>query len=112
MNDDGDCYYAVIFTAEMTEDLDGYEDMARKMRKLVEKQPGYIAMHHSMEGKQEVTISYWEDLESIKAWKQQPEHRAAQELGRSKWYANYEVQFAKIDKFYKSRQSETGHERL
>lgn len=108
MNDDADCYYAVIFTAEMTQDLEGYEDMARKMRKLVEKQPGYIAMHHSMEGRREVTISYWQNLESIKAWKQQPEHRAAQELGRSKWYANYSVQFAKIDKFYKSRQSGTG----
>ncbi len=104
MNDKGDFYYAVIFSYEMADDLAGYADMADKMAELVEKQPGYIGRHDSVEGKREVTISYWQDLDSVKAWKQNPEHQAAQALGRSKWYANYEVQIIKIDKFYKSCQ--------
>jgi len=36
------------------------------------------------EGQQEIPISYWQNQEHIKQWKQNPEHSAAQELGRTK----------------------------
>ena len=75
-----DSYYAVIFTAEMSDDTAGYADMAQRMTELVEQQPGYIGKHTSMEGNRELTVSYWESLAAIKAWKAHPEHRAAQEL--------------------------------
>ena len=110
MEDKGDAYYAVIFTAEMAADLSGYADMAQWMNELVQEQPGYIGKYHSMEGKREITISYWENLEAVKAWKAHPEHRAAQQLGRSKWYASYQIEVARIDKFYRSGQiSDKGH---
>ena len=102
MEDKGDCYYAVIFTAEMAADVTGYAETAQRMNELVQAQPGYIGKYHSMEGNRELTISYWENLESVKAWKSHPEHQAAQELGRSKWYTSYRVELARIDKFYKS----------
>ena len=51
-----------------------------------------------MEGKQEITISYWQDLDSIKAWKQHPEHQAAQALGRSTWYKDYTVEIVKVQR--------------
>lgn len=94
-----DSYYAVIFTAEMAADVTGYADMAQRMNELVLQQPGYIGRYHSMEGNRELTISYWENLEAIKAWKAHPEHRAAQELGRSKWYADYQVQLVRSGRF-------------
>ena len=49
MEDKGDGYYAVIFTAEMAADLSGYEDTAQRMNELVEEQPGYIGKYHCME---------------------------------------------------------------
>ena len=52
------------------------------------------------EGNREIAISYWENLEQISAWKQNAEHRKAQELGRSKWYASYQVQVVKIIREY------------
>ena len=102
MEAESNSYYAVIFTAEMADDVAGYADMAQRMTQLVEQQPGYIGKHTSMEGNRELTISYWESLAAIKAWKAHPEHRTAQELGRSKWYADYQVQVTRIDRFYKS----------
>ena len=51
MDDQGDAYYAVIFTAEMTGDMTGYADTAGAMARLVEKQAGYIGMYHSIEDK-------------------------------------------------------------
>lgn len=96
MNDAVDCYYAVIFTAEMADNIAGYADMAHRMNVLVEKQPGYMGRSDRTEGKQEITISYWQDFDSIKAWKQHPEHQAAQALGRSMWYKNYTVEIVKM----------------
>ena len=99
MEAESNSYYAVIFTAEMADDVAGYADMAQRMTQLVEQQPGYIGKHTSMEGNRELTISYWESLAAIKAWKAHPEHRTAQELGRSRWYADYQVQVTRIDRF-------------
>ena len=96
MKDKDDGYYAVIFTADVAADLSGYADMAHRMRELVREQPGYIGMYHQMEGNREITISYWENLNAVKTWKAHPEHQAAQELGRSKWYADYQVQLVRI----------------
>ena len=79
--------------------MTGYADMAQRMNELVQEQPGYIGKYHRMEGNREITISYWESLDAVKAWKAHPEHRTAQELGRSKWYADYQVQVTRIDRF-------------
>ena len=99
VRDKDDSYYAVVFTAEMAADVTGYADMAQRMNELVQEQPGYIGKYHNMEGRREITISYWESLDAVKAWKAHPEHRTAQELGRSKWYADYQVQVTRIDRF-------------
>ena len=98
MNDAGDCYYAVIFTAEMADNVAGYADMVHRMNVLVEKQPGYMGRSDRTEGKRGITISYWQDRDSIEAWKQHPEHQAAQALGRSTWYKNYAVEIVKIQR--------------
>ena len=86
----------MIFTAEMAADVTGYAAMAQRMNELVQEQPGYIGKYHRMEGNREITISYWEDLDSVKAWKAHPEHRAAQEFGRSRWYVDYQVRPVQI----------------
>ena len=101
----------MIFTAEMAADVTGYADTAQRMNELVQEQPGYIGKYQSMEGNREITISYWENLEAVKAWKAHPEHQAAQQLGRSKWYAwTTRCEVARIDKFYRSGQiSDKGH---
>ena len=98
MNDAGDCYYKVIFTAELADNVVGYAEMAQRMNVLVEKQPGYMGRSDRMEGKQEITISYWQDLGSINAWKQHPEHQAAQALGRARWYKDYTVEIVKVQR--------------
>ena len=64
------------------------------------------------EGKRGITISYWQDRDSIEAWKQHPEHQAAQALGRSTWYKNYAVEIVKMRVVQpSSRNLETPEER-
>ena len=92
--------YAVIFTAHRTDIEEGYNTSAEKLKELVDKQPGYLGMESAAEGSFEVTISYWTDLESIAQWKSNREHLLAQQNGRKKWYSDYQVEIAKIERAY------------
>ena len=92
--------YAVIFRAEINELDEAYADMAARMRDLAINKYGCVEFTAMTEGKQEIAISYWDDQEQIKAWKQDPEHRKAQKLGRSKWYKSYRVQVVEIIRDY------------
>ena len=83
--------YAVIFRAEIRKRDKDYSEMAVHMRDLAADKYGCLEFYSVTEGNQEIAISYWENQEQIRAWKQDPEHRAAQELGRSKWYESYHV---------------------
>jgi hypothetical protein len=47
-----------------------------------------------------ITVSYWADLESIKAWKAHVEHLAAQKLGREIWYSAFKTRICKVERDY------------
>ncbi len=92
-------YYAVIFTSTRT-DLDkNYAEMAMKMENLAKQQPGFLGVE-SARNEIGITVSYWENLEAIANWKQNLDHLDAQLLGRQKWYENYVVRIAKVEKEY------------
>ncbi|AVR45005.1 antibiotic biosynthesis monooxygenase [Christiangramia fulva] len=92
-------YYAVIFTSLKKDDSKAYAEMAEKMEKLAKEQPGYLGFESA---RQEIgiSVSYWEDLESIKNWKENSEHLIAQELGKKEWYEKYSVRIAKVERDY------------
>ena len=85
--------YVVIFKAEIKE-LDGnYVNTASKLRELA-KSYGCTRFDSFTEGDQEIALSYWPDRESIRRWGADPEHQAAQVLGKSTWYKDYSVEIA------------------
>ncbi|HZH62484.1 MAG TPA: antibiotic biosynthesis monooxygenase [Metabacillus sp.] len=95
-------YYAVIFTSKRTETDDkGYGQVANFMVELASKQPGYLGVESSRDqygvG---ITVSYWEDMESIKLWKENMSHKKAQEKGKSDWYSKYITRICKVEKDY------------
>jgi heme-degrading monooxygenase HmoA len=92
-------YYAVIFTSLRTAVDDGYGDMAQKMVALAAQQPGYLGVESSRDGLG-ITVSYWRDLDSIRAWKAHAEHLVAQQLGHDKWYAAFKTRIAKVERDY------------
>ena len=92
-------YYAVIFTSLQTEDLEGYAQTAARMLELASRQPGYLGVESAREGLG-ITISYWSDLESIRAWKLEAEHREAQRQGKDQWYKAYKTRIARVERDY------------
>lgn len=91
--------YAVIFTSTRTDISEGYDDMAARMVELARQQPGFIDVE-SARSDIGITVSYWKDLDSVRNWKQNAEHLFAQQTGREKWYKNYKVRIAKVEREY------------
>ncbi len=47
-----------------------------------------------------VTIFYFRDRESVKAWRDDPDHVRIQQLGRDKLFAWYKVRIAELEREY------------
>ena len=92
-------YYAVIFTNLRTAVEEGYGDMAERMVALAAQQPGFLGVESVRDGLG-ITVSYWTDLDAIRAWKAHAEHQVAQQLGHAKWYAAFKTRIAKVERDY------------
>jgi heme-degrading monooxygenase HmoA len=92
-------YYVAIFTSLRNPGDDGYGAMSARMVDLVREQPGYLGMEslRNADGRG-ITLSYWDSLESIQAWKRDAEHLEAQRLGREQWYESYAIRVARVER--------------
>jgi heme-degrading monooxygenase HmoA len=94
-------YYAVIFTSQRTPEEHGYGQMADRMVELASSQPGFLGVE-STRGPDGlgITVSYWKDEASIKAWKANAQHQVAQATGKKVWYSDYMLRVAKVERAY------------
>lgn len=94
--------YAVIFKARIKQLAidEGYHATAKHMREKAQSQYGCLDFISVSEGEQEISISYWPDLDSIKAWKQDADHLQAQRMGRELWYVDYKVEIVELKRSY------------
>ena len=92
-------YYAVIFTSIRTPEDKGYSSMAAAMLEAAQKQPGFLGVESAREDIG-ITVSYWDSLESITAWKKDAQHLIAQKLGREQWYASYKTRISLVERDY------------
>ena len=78
-----------------------YGKMAEVIDALAKQQPGFLRVEsvREEEGKG-ITVSYWESLEAIQAWKANAKHLTAQQLGKEKWYTHYQVEICQVMKEY------------
>lgn len=93
-------YFAVIFTSQRTDQDKGYGNMAEKMAEMAEKQDGFLGYESASNEKLGITVSYWRDLESIKAWKDQTDHAVAQKKGKTDWYQAFKVRISQVVRDY------------
>jgi heme-degrading monooxygenase HmoA len=91
-------YYAVIFTSERTAGDHGYAAMAQRMEELARQQPGFLGIESVRDTKLGITVSYWRDLETMRAWRRHAEHLEAQRLGKERWYSRYTVRVARVER--------------
>ena len=71
------------------------------MTRLAARQPGYLGQETAREdGGLGITVSYWESLEAIAAWKAVADHKTAQALGRDEWYRAYSLRITRVERAY------------
>jgi heme-degrading monooxygenase HmoA len=78
---------------------DEYVAMVEKIAAIAATMPGYIS-HKGFfaDDGERVTIVEFEHEEGLRAWRTNPEHRAAQMLARTKYYTEYHVQVCQLDR--------------
>ncbi|MFN4910672.1 MAG: antibiotic biosynthesis monooxygenase family protein [Flavobacteriales bacterium] len=82
-------FYASIFNYYLSEDLEGYAEYDEKTLELVKTYPGYLGYESLKHDGRGMFISYWKDMDSIKAWGLHPLHLEAKANGMKHWYKSY-----------------------
>jgi heme-degrading monooxygenase HmoA len=76
---------------------DEYLALAARMNELARTMPGYIS-HKGFfaDDGERVTVVEFESEEGMRAWRMNPEHRAAQQKARESYYSEYSVQICNV----------------
>jgi heme-degrading monooxygenase HmoA len=88
----------VIFKATIAEFDDEYSRTVVRLKELAFNQYGCQDFFSVTQGDQEIAISYWQSMQQIRDWKNDPEHKHAQTMGREKWYKSYKVEICEVVK--------------
>jgi glutathione S-transferase len=109
--------YAVIFSSQRAsrsrslcgaESREEYERSASAMVELAAQQPGFLGVESARgEDGFGITVSYWDSLEAIRAWKDVPAHALVQARGKESFYDRYEVRVCVVERGYKYPTSST-----
>jgi heme-degrading monooxygenase HmoA len=89
-----------IFRSRLrSEHQNQYLATATRMRELAEAMPGFISFKtFTAQDGERVSIIEFESEETHEAWRNHPEHRAAQKLGRELFYAEYRIQVCTVQR--------------
>jgi heme-degrading monooxygenase HmoA len=69
------------------------EEIGRRLYGLASAMPGFISYHeYGAADGESVAIVEFDSPETLAAWREHPEHKAAQELGRQKYFSEYRIQ--------------------
>ncbi|WP_429807819.1 antibiotic biosynthesis monooxygenase family protein [Ensifer sp. B1-9] len=82
---------------------DTYLGIAADLRPLLDDIDGFISIERfqSLADPDKVlSLSFWRDEEAVKAWRNGPEHRAAQDAGRHGVFADYRLRIASVIRDY------------
>ena len=91
-------YYAVIFTSVRHDGDDGYAATAEQMLALASQQPGFLGFETARQAIG-ISVSYWDSLEAIQAWKENMLHRQAQRRAKD-WYLSFRVRVCRVEREY------------
>lgn len=69
-----------------------YEETGTRMVELVSAMPGFISMDYAETEGGELLIARFESHEALEAWRNLPEHQAAQQRGRERFFAHYRIE--------------------
>ncbi len=84
----------VVFRSRLRpEHTDEFQRLADRMLELAQSMPGFVSYKVYVAADDErCSIIEFESAELLRAWREHPEHREAQRLGRERFYEAYTLQ--------------------
>jgi heme-degrading monooxygenase HmoA len=87
----------VLFRSKLVDAPDGYAEMAQEMEDLAKTMPGFIDVKaFKAEDGERLTIVWWQDEDTLSAWRTHARHLVAQKAGRERWYDYYTLEVAEL----------------
>jgi heme-degrading monooxygenase HmoA len=93
--------YAVIFKARINKLDTQYQATAKRLRELATKEFTCRDFVSVVENGYEISISYWDSLDDIQAWRENHEHLEAQTLAEGRWYRSVEIEIVELIRDYR-----------
>jgi heme-degrading monooxygenase HmoA len=95
---------AVIFEVwPATDERQHYLDLAAALRADLERMDGFLSIERFeslAEPGKLLSLSFWRDEEAVRAWRNQPGHRATQARGRAGVFSAYRLRVASVLRDY------------
>lgn len=87
-----------LFWSHLRDDAQpDYGEWATRMEKLARAMPGFVSFKtFRAEDGERLSVIAFENEEALRAWREHPEHREAQRLGRERFYADYRIQTCSV----------------
>lgn len=90
-------YYAVIFISQTITDDAAFNAMQTLVAEKLASAKGLLGMdRHRTANGLGFSISYWDSLESIRAWRDEKTHARGQKEARDKWYSSYTIRVCQV----------------
>ena len=87
----------VLFRSRLVDQPDGYAEMAQEMLEAARTMPGFIDVKaFKAEDGERLTLVWWQDEETLRAWRTHARHLLAQRMGRERWYEYYKIEVGEI----------------
>lgn len=80
-----------------------YLDTAAALRKQVEAIDGFISIERFeslYEPGKILSLGFFDNEDAVEAWRTTSEHRIAQKLGRTRYFADYRLRIARVERDY------------
>lgn len=92
----------VVFRITLRPDLPvaEYEETGARMAELVSQMPGFLGMDYAAVEGGELLVVRFESHEALADWREDPEHRLAQQLGRERFFAHYRIEVCDLARSY------------
>ena len=93
----------VLIKTTLRSDADrtAYSTLEAEMFELVQTMPGFLGANSytSAEG-EEIGIVRFESLETLRAWREHPDHLVTQQRGRTEFYASLAIEVCEVVRSY------------
>ena len=99
----------IVFRSRLRENVDmaALEALGAEMAGIAASMPGFLSYkdYAAVDG-ESLTLVEFASEEELAAWRDHPAHRAAQERGRTEFFADYQIQICSPLRAYRFTQTE------